>query len=677
MSLAKAQRRGSLILFPRSRSVGSSLLGSLLVFLIIISAGTGAMAQQKEDTAKKITIRILNARVITFNKTDSGEYHKFIDSVAFLEGTDTLYCDSAYQNSSTKNFEAFGDVRISQQDGTQGTSDYLRYTSDKKLAFMSGNVTLVDGKNRLKCEELLYDLGTKTGTYSKWGTLHSDSTDVTSQTGVYNVHTKDARFKGDVLITDPRYHIVSEDLGYNTETKFETFYSRSTVTSDSGRTILVTTRGTYDSKNVIARFTGPSSIWYDGQYIEGDSMHYNKITGYGYAIGNVVSIDTAHHSTLYCGHAVYFRKQRILWAMIKPVMEQVNGKDTLYMRADTFYTAPMVKEVVSRKPKVISRVDSVKEIDSALTTAIPNAKFQNSKTDSNSRVEKSKVNVDTATAYREGRSLKDSVSKAGGVAQSKSPTWVVPAYKYRIPDFMTDSSKASPVRVSTDNSRREPAPDAKSAKKSKKGKIKTPQLKMADTSAADTTAPMYFVGYNHVKIFSDSMQGKCDSVCYTRNDSTVRMINTPILWAHNSQITGDTILLYLDSNQLRKMYVPNNAFLVSRSGPEQAHLYDQVQGKTLTGHFNKNEIKDMVVFPNAECIYYATDKDKAYIGVDEATSTRMRIYFADQKITFIKFTQDAKHTITPLEKADLPNMKLGRFKWLLDQRPQSKEELFR
>ena len=85
----------------------------------------------------------------------------------------------------------------------------------------------------------------------------------------------------------------------------------------------------------------------------------------------------------------------------------------------------------------------------------------------------------------------------------------------------------------------------------------------------------------------------------------------------------------------------------------------------------------MVVFPNAECIYYATDKDKAYIGVDEATSTRMRIYFADQKITFIKFTQDAKHTITPLEKADLPNMKLGRFKWLLDQRPQSKEELFR
>ncbi len=611
---------------------------AVLVFLLCICAGAAAMAQQKEDTSKKITIRILNSRLIQFNKTDSGEYHKFIDSVAFLEGTDTLYCDSAYQNSTNKNFEAFGHVRISQQDGTQGTSDYLRYTSDKKLAFMSGNVVLLDGKNKLRCEELNYDLGAKVGSYSKWGSLHSDSTDVTSKNGVYNIHTKEARFKGDVIITDPRYHIVSEDLGYNTETKVETFYARSTVTSDSGRTVLVTTRGTYDSKHVIARFTGPSSIWYDGQYIEGDSMHYNKVTGYGYAIGNVVSIDSSHHSTLYCGHAEYFRKQRILWAMVKPVMEQVNGKDTIYMRADTFYTAPMVKEVAGRQPLVAAR--------------------------------------DTAKAGSAGDTLKATMVEP---ANAKAPDffWVVPKYKYRIPDFMNDSSKALPMRVNTESNRAEPSPQVAAGKKAKKGKVKTPKLKVADTAAADTTAPMYFVGYNHVKIFSDSMQGKCDSVCYTRSDSTVRMISAPVLWAHNSQITGDTILLYLDSNELRKMYVPNNAFLVSRSGPEQAHLYDQIQGKTLTGYFNKNEIKEMTVFPNAECIYYATDKTKAYIGVDEASSTRMRIFFADQNITFIKFTQDAKHTITPLEKADLPGMKLSRFKWLIDQRPLSKEELFK
>ena len=120
-------------------------------------------------------------------------------------------------------YEAFSNVRIAQTGGTQGTSDYLRYTADNKEAFMQGNVNLTDGKNRLACAELTYNLGTKTGVYNNGGTLYSDSTVVSSNTGVYNVKDKNARFKGNVHITDPTYKIISDDLGYNTETKFETF----------------------------------------------------------------------------------------------------------------------------------------------------------------------------------------------------------------------------------------------------------------------------------------------------------------------------------------------------------------------------------------------------------------------------------------------------------------------
>jgi len=614
-----------------------------------------AVAQQHADTGK-ITIRILNTRTITYNKTDSGEYDRFVDSVAFLEGTDTLYCDSAYQNSTTRNFEAFGDVKISQQDGTHGTSNYLRYTAAKKMAFMSGDVTLTDGKNDLKCEELNYDMGTKTGEYFKGGTLHSDSTTVTSNTGVYNIHSKDARFKGKVVVSDPKYNIKSEDLGYNTDTKVETFYARSTVTSDSGKSVLVTSSGTYDSKNVIARFTGHSSIWNDGQYMEADTMHYNKVTGYGYAIGNVISIDTGHHSTLYCGHAEFFRRQRILWAMIKPVMEQVNGKDTIYMRSDTFYSAPMVKMKIKapvvRDTLKTAASDSTRNSDS-LKTLKP---------------------AEVATDKKIDTLIKEPDRVAG---RKKIKTtrpeyeWVVPSYKYRIPDFMTDSSKLKPVMQYQSE-----APTIMG--KGKRPKMKTPRLKAVDTSGADTTAPMYFVGYNHTLIFSDSLQGKCDSVCYTRSDSTIRMINIPIVWAHNSQITGDTILLYLDSNHLRKMFVPNNSFLVSQTGPAKAGLFNQIQGKTLTGYFSNNAITKMVVVPNAECIYYSQDdKNGAYLGVEEANSTRMVILFNDQKIKAINFYQDTHETMTPLEKADLSTMRLSRFKWLIDQRPKTKEELFK
>ena len=85
----------------------------------------------------------------------------------------------------------------------------------------------------------------------------------------------------------------------------------------------------------------------------------------------------------------------------------------------------------------------------------------------------------------------------------------------------------------------------------------------------------------------------------------------------------------------------------------------------------------MVVYPNAECIYFEKDDKGAYMGVSQANSTRMQIYFNDQKIKKIKFEQDWHHTGTPMDKADFPAMRLSRFKWIMDQRPKSKEEMFR
>ena len=594
---------------------------------------------QKADTSDKVKITIINSRFGSYFKTDSGEYNKFTGDVILQQGTDTLYCDSAYQNSTTKNFEAFSNVRIAQQDGTQGTSDYLKYTADKKLAYMRGNVNLTDGKNNLHCEELTYDLGTKTGVYDKGGTLHNDSTTVTSNAGVYNVKTKDARFTGHVIIIDPQYKIRSEDLVYNTELKVTTFYAPSTVTRDSGKSILQTSNGTYDG---IAHFLGHSSIWNDGQYIEGDTLNYNKLTGYGLANGHVISIDTNHHSTMYCGHAEYFQKQRILWATIKPVLVQVNGKDTIYIRADSFYSAPMVKtKVVSQESKVSSREPKVVSRKSKVESHEPEIEDQ-----------KSKVSDTTA-----GNIPKNAGLNATGDTVNANP---IPSYVQ--PNLQKDTAWAIP----------------KIKGKKKKGKKDRQQgtIRVADTTAADTTAPLYFIGYHHVRIFSDSLQGKCDSVSYTRSDSLIRMMYTPIAWAHNSQITGDTILMQLDSNQMRSLYVPNNAFVVSQSGPPRAKLFDQVQGKTLTAYFKNNAITHMVVFPDAEMIYYSKDEKNAYIGVDQATSRRMRVFFDDQKINRIKFEDDVHHTMIPMMKADIPNTRLGRFKWLIEQRPKTKEELF-
>lgn len=642
--------------------VSNRRMAPWLLVIALLWLPAAAWAQQPQaDTANKIRIIIANSGKMEFFKTDSGSYTKFITDVIVYQGTDTLYCDSLYNFTEKKKLEAFGSVRIAQQGGTEGTCDFLRYASDQKLAYMTGNVGLTDGKNQLWCEELTYDLGTKTGVYNRTGTLQSDSTTVSSNSGVYNVHTHEARFTGNVLVTDPRYKISSKDLGYNTETKVETFYDYSVVTSDSGRSILTTRQGTYDSKNVVARFTGHSSIWNDGQYIEADSMHYDKQSGYGYAIGNVVSIDTAQHATIYCGRADFFRRKRVMWAIIKPVVELATAKDTFYMRADTFYSAPMVrvKGKAFRMP-----VDTPEYRTTDTTQHLADSARLAAKLQAGSKKITDTIKTGKRTRGRKAKEVADITTVATAIIPAPVDSmWAIPTAKYRLSDFFRDSvAKAGASVVQT--------PVAKKKKK---------QLSMpvVDTTDADSTAPIFFTGYHHVLLFSDSMQARCDSINFTRSDSVVRLEVAPVAWSRGSQITGDTMFMQLDSNSIRSLYVPENSFIVSRSGPVQADLFDQVQGKTLTAFFKDNNISKMLVQPDAKSIYFSKDDAGAYVGMSEANSEVMRIFFGEEKICKIKYVKDVQQTMTPLDKADLPNARLSRFKWLYEDRPKSKEELFR
>ncbi|MBX2904664.1 MAG: hypothetical protein KF744_01410 [Taibaiella sp.] len=636
---------------------------AMLAAGFIASATVSHGQQQKADTSNKTTVNIAHSAHLDYFKTDTGSFTKFVTDVIVHHGSDTLYCDSLIKYE--KNIlEAFGNVRVVQLGGTEGTCDYLRYTSDKKLAYMTGNVSLTDGSNHLWCEELNYDLGTKTGIYNNGGTLQSDSTTVSSQTGTYYVKSHEARFIGNVVVTDPKYHITSKDLGYNTETRVETFYDYSVVTSDSGRSILTTWKGTYDSKRVIAKFTGHSSIWNDGQYIEADSMHYDKLSGYGYAIGNVISIDTEQHATIYCGRADFFRRKRVLWAIIKPVMEIASGKDTFYMRADTFYSAPMVrmpgKAFVMPVDTPEYRTDSAAADSVSLKLANlksdkqhpkKQTEFAGTKEKPKGRGRRRKVVEDTVAA------LTDTVTKEPAI----DSMWAVPTLKYRLSDFYRDTGKIITV-----------APP----KKGDKRKIK-PIKATVDTTDGDTTAPIFFTGYHHVLIFSDSMQAKCDSVCYTRSDSVVKLMTEPVAWSRRSQITGDVIYMQLDSASVRTMYIPESSFMVSRTGPEKADLFDQVQGTTLTAFFRNNNIDKMIVTPEAQSIYFSKDDDGAYVGLSEASALTMRIFFSDEGVSRIKYIKDVKQTMTPLDQANLPGARLSRYHWRYEERPKSKEELFK
>ena len=154
------------------------------------------------------------------------------------------------------------------------------------------------------------------------------------------------------------------------------------------------------------------------------------------------------------------------------------------------------------------------------------------------------------------------------------------------------------------------------------------------------------------------------------------MMKSPVLWSRRSQITGDTIIAYIDSGKVQKVVVPNDALIVSRSGPEKANLFNQVQGRTLIAFLVNEELDNAIVKPDAECIYYPTDESGAYIGASEAQSERMKIFFEKGDIHKILMEQEVKQKLSPFNKIDISTMRLSRFQWLEKLRPKSLFELF-
>lgn len=179
----------------------------VILFLCVFIANSKALAQQSKDTANKINIEILSANFLDYVQTDSGAINKLIGNASMKQGEAFMYCDSAYFNLAKNTMEAFGNVRVVQP-GSEAQSDYMRYVGNQKTGYLKGNVMLTDGRSHLWSEDLTYNTATKVGVYTQGGTLQDSTTTLSSNAGSYNTKTKDARFTGEVIVTEDRKSVV-------------------------------------------------------------------------------------------------------------------------------------------------------------------------------------------------------------------------------------------------------------------------------------------------------------------------------------------------------------------------------------------------------------------------------------------------------------------------------------
>ncbi|MFN2437686.1 MAG: OstA-like protein [Chitinophagaceae bacterium] len=309
----------------------------ILFFLFIFSASV-VKAQTSPGDSTQVNILEGTQRQMFKRLPDGTELLILAGNVRLKQGTALFYCDSCIVNEKTNVFEAFGNVHINDSDTAHVYANYLRYLTDKRIAYLKGSVKLTDGQGTLITNELEYDMASRIGTYFNGGTVLNKKSVLTSREGVYYADLRDIYFKGNVELKDPAYNLKSDSLIYNTESQIARFIAETFIRDSSNRTIR-TEEGFYDLRYGRAEFTQRTTIIDGDMFIEGNEIASDDSSGISQIRGNGVLIDKKQGVSILANEIFANKKTEAYLATRKPLMIIKQDKDSIYITADTLYSA--------------------------------------------------------------------------------------------------------------------------------------------------------------------------------------------------------------------------------------------------------------------------------------------------------------------------------------------------
>lgn len=181
--------------------------------------------------------------------------------------------------------------------------------------------------------------------------------------------------------------------------------------------------------------------------------------------------------------------------------------------------------------------------------------------------------------------------------------------------------------------------------------------------------------FNDARIFKEGLSGKADSIWSSETHGLTKLITNPILWAEESQITGDTIHLISNSEteKIDTLKVFYDAFMIMRDTIEG---YNQVKGKEMYALFDENNsIYEVNFIKNTETIYYVREEDGTLVGIDKAISSTIKILLEANEIEEVYYYTSAESQLYPEQDFPPNARRLKGFNWRGDETIRTKEDL--
>lgn len=189
-----------------------------------------------------------------------------------------------------------------------------------------------------------------------------------------------------------------------------------------------------------------------------------------------------------------------------------------------------------------------------------------------------------------------------------------------------------------------------------------------------------FIAIDSVLILKDKFASRNDLTVFYKqsNEIITKKINEqarqPIIWYDNSQLTGDSITIYLEDNDIKQLDVDGTSFMMSQNELFD-NRFDQTSSDRIKIYFVNNKISMAEFFENVYSIYYMYEGETKN-GLTKSSSSEAKIFFEDNEVSEVKLYINPASEYYPEKQVD-GNEKsylLPRF-IIMEDRP-TKDEMY-
>lgn len=661
------------------------MLFSRLKYSLVLALVTFSLSAQNKEKTDSL-VRLLGCDELQQVEFAGYNIRKALGHARFEHNSTLLICDTAVWNVTRSIINAFGHVRIIQNQ-TVLDSDKLDYFIDDNLAQFRGTVVQLQDKqkNTLRTRDLDYNTKDSVATFKNGGAFRDkDGQIIESVLGTYDSKIKTFTFSRNVNMYTDSVFVKTEKLDFNTGTNIALFGAETNAWRDDN--MLSANTGWYKRNDEIFLFQGNVHLLTPKQEAWSDSLKYYKIPNDIEMFGHVELLDTTRNVAAVAGYMRYVDSLSYIKMTRDPaviaVTTQNEKKDTAYMGADTliYWTVKkneigksVIKDAERRLEEI--NVDPVSEYRRKAAeqakAAAEQAKKKMEEEDPNAAGAKDKGKGGAQKNEEAGAAATGGRSGRGVIPPHLPGPWddctapVFPEYSFsrQRPDSLAVGKKALPPAALPDSSLMKNAADSLM-------KNAADSVSLADSLSKvpeDTTKIGFLLGIKNVKVYRSDMQVCCDSLAYTDLDSLIRLYDKPVVWNEiTRQYYADSITVIVKNQTIDRASLMSNAFIITQ---EDSICYDQIKGAEMMAYFDSTgTLKRFDAMGGASGLFYIKEHD-ALATVNKFESKMLTASFKEGNINDLNYFDAVKSDAYPVVQLKKDDKILKGFDWQPDKRP--------